>query len=54
MSVATMSRAVRKLFWAGPTERSLVTTERDEEKREAWRERLRGVDPRRLVFVDEC
>lgn len=31
-----------------------MATERDEEKREAWRERLRGVDPKRLVFVDEC
>ena len=28
-------------------------TERDEEQRSAFRERLRGVDPRRLVFVDE-
>jgi hypothetical protein len=28
-------------------------TERDEEKRSAFRERLRGVDPERLLFVDE-
>jgi transposase len=28
-------------------------TERDEEARGAWRERLSGVDPQRLVFVDE-
>jgi transposase len=31
----------------------LAATERDEEQRSAWRERLKGVDPRRLVFVDE-
>jgi transposase len=31
----------------------LGATERDEQARGAWRERLRGVDPRRLVFVDE-
>ena len=30
-----------------------MATERDEDKRKAWRERLRSVDPRRLVFVDE-
>ena len=29
-------------------------TEWDEETRSAWWERLKGVDPRRLVFVDEC
>lgn len=37
-----------------PKKRSLVATERDEEARAAWRERLKGVDPQRLVFVDEC
>lgn len=31
-----------------------MASERDEEARAAWRERLKGVDPRRLVFVDEC
>jgi transposase len=30
-----------------------VATERDEEARRAFRERLRGVDPKRLIFVDE-
>ncbi len=29
-------------------------SERDEEERSAWPERLSGVDPRRSVFVDEC
>ncbi len=29
-------------------------SERDEEARSAWRERVRPLDPRRLVFVDEC
>jgi transposase len=31
----------------------VVATERDEEKRSAFRERLKGVDPERLLFVDE-
>jgi transposase len=31
----------------------LVASERNEQVRSAWRERLSGVDPRRLVFVDE-
>jgi transposase len=34
--------------------KTLGASERDEEARSAWRERLRSVDPRRLVFVDEC
>ena len=29
-------------------------SERDEEARGAWRERVRPLDPKRLVFVDEC
>jgi transposase len=33
--------------------KTLGATERDEEARSAFRERLRGVDPERLVFVDE-
>ncbi|PLS84619.1 MAG: hypothetical protein CYG60_16975 [Actinobacteria bacterium] len=33
--------------------KSLVASERDEEARGAWRERLKGVDHGRLVFVDE-
>jgi transposase len=33
--------------------RTLVATERDEGARRAWRETLSGVDPGRLVFVDE-
>ena len=33
--------------------KSVVATERDEEKRSAFREGLKGVDPRRLLFVDE-
>jgi transposase len=32
---------------------TLGATERDEENRSAFRERLRGVDPERLLFVDE-
>jgi len=34
--------------------KSLGATERDENKRGAWREYVRVIDPRRLVFVDEC
>ncbi len=33
--------------------KTLAATERDEEARSAFGERLRGVDPKRLVFVDE-
>ena len=33
--------------------KTLAATERNEEKRNAFRERLRGVDPERLLFVDE-
>jgi transposase len=33
--------------------KTLGATERDEEARGAFRERLRGVDPERLLFVDE-
>ena len=33
--------------------KTLGATERDEEARGAFRERLRGVDPKRLLFVDE-
>ncbi|MGH3147721.1 MAG: IS630 family transposase [Rubrobacter sp.] len=33
--------------------KTLAATERDEEARSAFRERLRGVDASRLVFVDE-
>jgi transposase len=32
----------------------LGATERDEKKRGTWREYVRRIDPRRLVFVDEC
>jgi integrase/transposase len=34
--------------------KSLVASERDEQARGTWRERLKGIDPERLVFVDEC
>jgi transposase len=33
--------------------KSLGATERDEEKRSAFKQRFRGVDPERLIFVDE-
>ena len=31
-----------------------MASERDEQARGTWRERLKGIDPERLVFVDEC
>lgn len=39
--------------WAGLTKKTLGATERDEAARSAFAERLRGVDPKKLVFVDE-
>jgi transposase len=33
--------------------KSLIAAERDEAARDAWRERVAGVDPARFVFVDE-
>src|SRR5215208_5524636 len=33
--------------------KTLAATERDEQKRSAFRQRLRGVDPERFIFVDE-
>ena len=32
----------------------MAAAERDERARSAWRERVAGIDPGRLVFVDEC
>ena len=32
----------------------MAASERDEEARARWRERVAGLDPGRLVFVDEC
>ena len=34
--------------------KTLVARERDEAERALWREEARRLDPRRLVFVDEC
>src|SRR4051795_792699 len=34
--------------------KSLTATERDETARARWRDQMSGVDPARLVFVDEC
>ncbi len=34
--------------------KTVGAAERDEQARSAWRERVAGIDPRRLVFVDEC
>jgi transposase len=34
--------------------KTLAAAERDEQARDAWRQRAILLDPRRLVFVDEC
>ena len=34
--------------------KTVAASERDEGARARWRERVAGLDPRRLVFVDEC
>jgi transposase len=56
-SLMTISRALRKL---GLPRKKKVPRAREQdrpdvqEQRREFRERLAGVDPRRLVFVDEC
>ena len=47
--VATMSRAIRRLGWT--YKEDVLATERDEEARARWRERVARLDPERLVFV---
>lgn len=42
-----------KEAWLDLQKKTLGATERNEEARGAFRERLRGVDPKRLIFVDE-
>src|SRR3982750_2086416 len=66
VSLASMSRAIAGLPPEPGTERtpgaggaaveakSLTATERDEPARARWRAQMDGVDPARLVFVDEC
>ena len=34
--------------------KTVAASERDDEARARWRERVAGLDPERLVFVDEC
>ena len=52
VSIATMSRAIReKLGWTYKKDAGCHRARRRE--RSAFRERLRSVDPKRLVFVDE-
>jgi transposase len=34
--------------------KSVAASERDQAARSAWRERVRELDPNKLVFVDEC
>ena len=53
VSVSTMSRAVRKLGWTRKKDAGSLRARRGGQERLAGAP-LRGVDPRRLVFVDEC
>ena len=39
--------------WVDPKKKSLRAKERNEAKRAAWRERTRGIDPARFVWIDE-
>jgi hypothetical protein len=32
----------------------VAASERDEAARNAWRERVKALDPKKLLFVDEC
>lgn len=34
--------------------KTVTASERNEERRAAWREQMQGCDPTRLYFVDEC
>src|SRR5215216_6633682 len=43
----------RRALRLDPEKKSLSAVERDEAVREAWRERVAGIDPARFVFVDE-
>src|SRR3954469_17515120 len=70
VSLSAMSRAIaglppapgaertpggrRRRAGRGVEAKSLSATERDEDARAEWRRQMRGVDPARLVFVDEC
>src|SRR4051794_25603124 len=69
VSLSAMSRAIaglppapgeqltpggRRRAGRGVEAKSLTAPERDETARARWRERMGGVDPARLVFVDEC
>jgi hypothetical protein len=46
-------RGVRKLGWTYQ-KRSMASSERDEQRRSAFREYVRTIVSERLVFVDEC
>ncbi len=39
--------------WVEPKKRTMGATERDERARAEWRERVKQLDPKSLVFVDE-
>ena len=40
--------------WLDAQKKSLGASERNDQERGAWRERVEDIDPARFVFVDEC
>jgi transposase len=53
VSTSTMSRAIRRVGWTRK-KKTLGATERNEDARMTWRERLKQLDARKLVVIDEC
>lgn len=57
VSASSISRAFKPGFQAAGVaaqKKTLFSSERDEEERAAFRRRARAVDPKLLVWVDEC
>jgi transposase len=52
VSTASISRAFERLGL--PSKKTLSASERNEQERGRWREQVGQIDPKRLVFVDEC
>src|SRR3712207_8624480 len=42
------------LFRSHSKKKTLFASERDEQERATWREQVGQIDPKQLVFVDEC
>jgi transposase len=52
VSISTMSRAIEHLNWTRK-KKVLKACERREEERELWREQTKGLDARKMLFLDE-